>query len=147
MDWTKIAIDKLCKYPDKKDSLRNIKAQLQALKAESTSVKGFVTDKIPTLGGGDVYSDKQLNIIVEMEELGARYNAVRKQIAPIEDALAKLTEDERYILDISYMHRSRNYTFTQQMDDKFHVEQAQAYRMRSKALKRFTLLLYGVVEE
>ena len=147
MDWTKIAIDKLCKYPDKKESLKNIKAQLAALEAESTSVKGFVTDKIPASGGGDAYSDKQLNIIVEKEELIARYNTTRKQIGPIEEALNKLTEDERYILDISYMHRSLNYTFTRQMDDKFHVGKTQAYRMRTKALKRFTLLLYGTIEE
>lgn len=145
MDWTKIAIDKLCKYPDKKESLKNIKAQLAALEAKSTSVKGFVTNKIPTAGGGNVYSDKQLDIIVEMEELRARYNITRKELIPIENALDKLNEEERWLVD-TYSRKLKGVALENAMWEKLHYQKTVAYSKRTAAIKRFTMLLYGIIE-
>lgn len=146
MDWKKFAIDRLIEYPIKKEALKNLKAQLVALEAKSVSLKGFVSDKIPTSGGGDMYSDKLLNIIVEMDELRIRYNVVRKQIAPIEDALATLTEDERWLVD-TYVQGLKGLELETAMDARLHFGKTACYCKRTAALKKFTLLLYGVIED
>lgn len=145
MDWTKIAIDKLCKYPDKKEALKNLKLQIYALEAKSTSAKGFVTDKIPTAGGGNVYSDKQLDIIVEMEELKERRNVIRKELAPIENALDKLDEEERWLVD-TYSRKLKGVALENAMWEKLHYQKTVAYSKRTAAIKRFTMLLYGIIE-
>lgn len=145
MDWKSVAIGKLVDYPDKKESLKNIKSQIYALEAKSTSVKGFVTDKIPTAGGGNVYSDKQLDIIVEMEELRARYNITRKELIPIENALDKLNEEERWLVD-TYSRRLKGIALENAMWEKLHYQKTVAYSKRTAAIKRFTMLLYGIIE-
>lgn len=146
MDWKKIAINKLVEYPIKKEALKNLKAQLAALEAKSVSLKGFVSDKIPTSGGGDMYSDKQLDIIVEKDELLARYNITRKEIIPTENALNKLTEDERWLVD-TYVQGLKGIELETAMDARLHFGKTACYCKRTAALKKFTLLLYGVIED
>ena len=75
-------------------------------------------------------------------------NGKPKDINALDDdtaaALAVLDEEERHILDRFYIHRANGNV--ERLCDELHVEVATVYRRRDKALRHFTLALYGVVE-
>ncbi len=144
MKWSEYAIDSLKKHISRQTALMNLGDRIKELDTEFKSTKGPVTDRVPVKGGSSKNEDRLLNNIVERDELIQNYNAVERAVNRVERALGALTERQRRVLDGFYIFRTDDYM--DRLCDDLHVEIAQVYRLKDEALKKFTLALYGTIE-
>lgn len=144
MNCLKEAEYKLRDYNAKKNSLASTAEQIAMLEAESTCVRSAAADGTPVQGGGNCREDAMLNNIAMRTELQTAHEITKAWLHTVNGALGALTSDERHILDRFYINRQKGHV--EHLMDELHVEQAQVYRRRDKALRKFTLALYGVTE-
>lgn len=144
MDWKQEAADKLTQYEMRRRALENIPAEIRRLEQDYRSLRSSVADSIPGRGCGSRREDVMLTNIVRREELARQLESVRAWVAMTDDGLAALDEEDRLVLDRFYVHRRKG--ACEQLCEELDREKAQVYRRRDRALRRFTLALYGGLE-
>lgn len=144
MDWKQEAAEKLMQYEARRQALENIPMEIHRLELEYTGLRSSVPDAIPTHGNGSRREDAMLTNIVRREELARQLESARAWVALTDGGLAVLNEEDRLVLDHFYIHRHKGACETlQELLDR---EKAQIYRRRDRALRRFTMALYGGLE-
>ena len=138
------AIEDLKKHRAREESLRNIAERIKALKEKSVAIKSSSTSAAPIKGGGNRVEDRLLDNIVERERLRHTYRATKHLVEIVERGLSNLEEDERFILDAFYISRQKKHI--ERCTERLHLEQAQVYRMKDKALYKFTIAMYGLID-
>lgn len=144
MKWTDCAIADLRKYTGMKQSLINIPEKIRALEIRFESVKSASGDSTPVKGGGSHMEDAMLDNIVERERLKLLYQADRRIVKLIERGLESLTEEERTVLDLFFINRTKHYL--EELEKRLGYEQTQIYRIKNGALYKFTVHMYGILE-
>jgi DNA-directed RNA polymerase specialized sigma subunit len=144
MKWTECAITDLRKYAGMKESLKNIPEKIRVLEIRFQSVKGASSDSTPVQGGGSHMEDAMLDNIVERERLKILYQADSRMVKLVEKGLQSLSEEEKTVLDLFYINRSKNYL--DELSKRLGYEQAQIYRLKGNALYKFTVTMYGILE-
>lgn len=145
MNWRKEAADKLKDYQARKKAVDNIQEEISRLKAESTRIRSAVTDSTPIHGGGgSTREDALLSNIALRDELKGRLQDTRRWLATVDRALAELTDEERLVLDRFFIHRAKGNV--EILMEELHLEKTAVYEKKDRALRRFTLALYGAVE-
>lgn len=92
-------------------------------------------------GSGAYGCDDRLDAMVRRGELKERLRNARMWLSRTEGALGVLTPEERLVLRLLYIApRKGNVT---RLCELLECEQATVYRRRDKALKKFTMALYG----
>lgn len=145
MNWKKAAIDDLRCYRERCESLHNIRSRRHALAQEMSALKSSVSDA-PRVHGGDARTeDKWLGIIVERERLAHNLRYARRLVEITERGLGVLTQEEQRVLELAYVdHRSG---YVDDLCAELGYEQAHIYRIRDRALRRFTRAAYGCIED
>ena len=144
MRWTDCAISDLRKYAGMKESLKNIPEKVKALEIRFESVKSASSNSTPVQGGGSHMEDALLDNIVERERLKMLYQADRHLVRIIERGLDSLTDEEKMVLNLFYINRTKHYL--EELTKRLGYEQAQIYRIKSGALYKFTVNMYGIPE-
>lgn len=144
MDWKREAADKLKCYEAKRTSLERAREEMRRLEDDMTRIRSATTDGTPVSGGTSTREDAVVNNITRREELKVAMREAAAWVKIVDGGLAVLDEEERHILDRFYIHRAKGNV--ERLCDELHVEVATVYRRRDKALRHFTLALYGVVE-
>ena len=144
MNWEAVAVEDLKKYKDMKNGLESTREKIVALREKSIAIKNSSTSAVPLSGGGNRVEERLLDNIVERERLKYTYRANEHLVKIIERGLAGLTEEERFILDAFFISRPKNHI--EKCIEKLHVEQSQVYRMKDRALYRFTVAMYGIID-
>ena len=144
MDWKQEAAEKLMQYEARRQALENIPMEIHRLELEYTGLRSSVPDAIPTHGGGSRREDAMLTNIVRREELARQLESARAWVALTDGALATLNEEDSLVLDKFFIHRRKG--ACEELCDQLYLEKAQIYRRRERALRRFTLALYGGLE-
>ena len=142
MDWKQEAADTLREYEARHRALGNIPAEIRRLEMEYTAIRSTMADGMPRSGQPGRREDAMLNNIALREELGLRLEETRQWVAVVEDGLASLEPEERLILEQFYVHREHGHV--ERLMDRLNVESKAVYKKKDKALRRFTLALYGV---
>ena len=144
MDWKQEAIEKLRQYTVKLAALEEIPEDILNLESAVYSAHGARTDKISVKNSGTLGEDALINNIVKREELTIALEQTQKWVVRVERGLAALAEEEKLILQMLYIRPLKGNV--DRLCEKLCVEQASIYRKRDKALRRFTLALYGCLE-
>ena len=144
MDWKQEAAEKLLQYEARRQSLESIPAEIRRLELDYAALRSTVPDAIPAHGTGSRREDAMLTNIVRREELARQLESSRSWVDLTESGLAALDEEDRLVLDRFYLHRRKG--ACEQLCEELDREKAQVYRRRDRALKRFTLALYGGLE-
>lgn len=76
-----------------------------------------------------------------LQTLSTQLNTVERLTALTEQGLSLLTGQQRLVLEKFYIDRCPRHT--EWLMEQLCVEQAQIYRLKDEALKRFTLATYG----
>ena len=135
-DWKISAIEKLKQY----------EAKQQALEIESTMTSIRSGANIAPVSGskGTGKENMLLSCIVQKEELQRNLDRVKLWIEFVEKGLAVLDQDERLVLDRFFIHPAKGNI--DRLCGELFIEQSQVYKRRDKALRKFTIALYGCVE-
>ena len=144
MDWKREAVDKLRSYEAKRTALTTIPEEIRRLEEDAAGIRAADLDRDPVSGGGSAREDRLLTNIVHRQELERALRQARAWVGIVEAGLAVLDPEERRILDRFYIHRARDNVA--RLCEELAVEQSTVYRRRDKALRHFTIALYGVTE-
>lgn len=144
MKWDDVAIGDLRRYPGLCNSVENLAERVRILEESAANVKGANLDRIPISGGGSHYEDKILSNLVEKEKKRNLLKVNKQLKAAIEAGLDALTKEERTVLESFYMFPHKN--AADSLISILHCERATIYRIRRKALYKFTVNMYGIID-
>jgi hypothetical protein len=144
MNWKTEAMEKLRCYDAMQRSLQNIPQEISRLKAESVALGSGVA-LVP--GGSRNIRRKEdalLDNMVKRQQLQWSLEQARSWTQTVNHALSGLTPEERMILHRLYILPQEG--AMEDLSEKLGVERSSVYRHRDKALRKFTLCLYGQEE-
>lgn len=145
VNWQKVAIEDLRKYPALKQSLVSIREKQIALDMQSGVVRSSFREAIPVTGSGiSGAEDKMISQIVERDRLEGNYAAVEKLVAQIDAALSMLTDTERLVLDRFYINRPPEHV--ERLCEELGYEKSNVYALKDRALYAFTVAMYGILD-
>lgn len=144
-DWRADAIELLKEYNDNLTSVDNLKEQIKMYEESFTSIRSATTDGTPVQGGNlNKREEMMINNISKRMWINVNLILAKYKISITERGLKSLTDDERKILTLFYINRTKGY-IDRLCDDLF-ISKTELYRQKDEALKRFTKLCYGIVE-
>lgn len=145
MNWKREAADKLTNCEAHKLALESLPKEIKRLESSFAGIRSATTDGTPVSGGGgSTREDAILSNIVHRDELKRRLKEARLWVSMIDKALAILTDEERLVLDRFYIHRAKG--AVEALCESLCLEKSAVYGRRDKALRHFTLALYGATE-
>jgi hypothetical protein len=144
MNWQKISIERLKDYEAKKTALNLIPEQIKTLELNLTSIRAARTDGTPVKEGGNKREDALINNIVTRQELERNLRIAEKEVKVTETALFQLSEEEREVLRKFFINRSRRHV--EELCESLNYEKTRVYEIKERALKRFTMACYGIIE-
>ncbi len=144
MNWVSEALDKLRTYEARKTALESIPAEIQRLELDYANIRSAASNSVPVQGGGSRMDDMLLANIIRREELARQLASAKAWVVMVDKALACLDDEDRIVLDRFYIHRQKG--ACERLCEELDREKSQVYRRRDRALRRFTLALYGGVE-
>ena len=145
VNWCIFSIQRLRDYEDRKAAVDSLTAQIKLSEEKITAIKAAATDGTAVQGGSDNRREEMLiHNIANCEELKNNLEIAKHEIAITEKGLTSLTEEERRILTRFYVNRSKGYV--ERLCDELFISKTELYRQKEEALKKFTMVCYGIVE-
>lgn len=144
MNWKREAIDKLKNYEAHRESLESLSMEIRRLESAYTGIRSATTDGTPVSCGGNTREDVMLSNIVHRDELKRRLKEARLWVAVVDRALAVLDAEEKLVLDRFYIHPAMG--GVGELCERLSLEKTAVYDRRDRALRHFTIALYGVTE-
>ena len=144
MNWKQEAIEKLKKLEAMQLSIENIPQEIKRLEIAACGLRGAATDRTPVKGGGSRREDALLTNIVHRQELKYNREQAAHWVKATQNALSALTMEENLILTRMYIRPERG--ALERLSGELELEQSSLYRHRDRALRKFTMALYGVDE-
>ena len=144
MRWDIEAIAKLRDYTARKAALANIPDEIARLEADCGRIRSATTDATPVQGGGSTREDMMLSNICLRLELEKRLADTKTWLETMDAALGELSDEERLVLERFYVNPHKG--SIDRLCEELCMERAGVYKRKDKALRRFTVILYGCVE-
>lgn len=145
MNYRKAAEEELRAYTDLKGSLSNIKQRIAMLKDKSLSVK-TASSTTPVIGGGNRYEEALIDCLAEQARLEELLKVNWRRVQLIERGLNALNDAERAVLNRFLICNMRPEAAIDCLVEELGYERAQIYRIRSRALYRYTIAEFGLPE-
>lgn len=144
MNWNSASIEDLRRYNALRNSLKNIEERIELLNYEFTSVGSPQFDRVPNRGGGNKMEDFIISNISERQRLDMLYKVNKKMCGIIKRGLSALTADERKVLEVCYIDSRKN--DAEAAMEELSIERSEFYRLRDRALRNFTVNMFGICE-
>ena len=144
MEWKQEAMEKLRRYNTMRVASENLSAEIEMLRDASTDLQSGANYGPKVRGGGYNREEELINNLVMRQELEWTLKQVRQWLAITDRGLAVLTPEERLVLQRLYLLPEKGAVDT--LCTELRVEQATVYRKRDRAIRRFTMALYGISE-
>lgn len=143
-DWKISAIEKLKQYEVKRQALEIIPMQIAEIESTMTSIRSGA-NIAPVSGGKSTGKENMLlSCIVQKEELQRNLDRVKLWIEFMDKGLNILNPDERKLLDRFYITGGRR--AAEDLAGEFAADVKTIYAWKDRALRKFTIALYGCVE-
>ncbi len=140
MNWKSEAIDKLKQYSAMRCSLDTIPLELQRLQLHAQSLKSLDLSS-PAVRTDPKRDDALINNLVHRQELEATLQQADLWVSQVDRALGVLEPDDRMVLDKMYIKQERD--AVGKLCEELCRDTPTVYRRRDRALRKFTLALYG----
>ena len=136
MDWKACAADDLRRYRYLKIGILNSREKLAAMEKKAKLSRANIKTSLLSS------DDNDLDTLIEYERLKQNMKMSDLLAKLIERGLSSLSEEEKTVLDKCFINGGkRNLT---SLTQTLGYEQRSLYRLRDRALKKFTLSMYGV---
>lgn len=143
MNWQKEAVNDLKAYEARKLSIDNMKKRIRELEQRAIKL-GSLSSDVPVKGGASKSEDALINNIAERDRLNQNIDAVQCLLDIIDNGLSVLNDEERMVLNEFYINRSSQHI--EKLCDELHCEKSRVYSIKDKALYKFTIAMYGVID-
>ena len=146
INYERVALDDLRTHPYREAALENLRERIAALQAQAEGIKVQAADAVPVQGGASSVEDRLINNILERERLKLNYLAVKPLVNIVRRGLSALTDEERTILERFAQDGRRGDRTADILSEELHMSRAGVYRREAEALKKFTVVCYGITE-
>ncbi len=143
MNWKKEAVNLLKEYPQRKDSLQSLKQRHAMLERELRELNEH-SGKPPVKGELTAAQEQLLSSTTEQKQLLLNYQLAKLQLQWIEKGLSALDEDERMVLEGFYLIGGP--CVKSDLMDALCIERTALYQLKDRALRKFTMSMYGLLE-
>ena len=145
VDWKYIAREKLKDYPARVASIESIPMEMERLSAEITSIRSSMSNSGAVKGGGGTRDDQIVTNLALREELARNLTQTKKAVALVDNALSVLDSEERHMINLMYIYRSKGNA--ERLRQEFGLEDVSSvYRRSEKALRHFTVAMFGLTD-
>ncbi len=144
MNWKNEAMERLRKYDAMCLAADNIPQEISRLEAAATSIRGARMDGNHVQGSGNRREEMLLDNMMSRQELHWRLDQTQAWLNSMNKALSSLTPEEKLVLQRLYIYPEKG--SVERLCSELGLENSSIYRKRDKALRRFTVALYGDVE-
>lgn len=144
MDWKREASEMLREYEAMRKSLSTLPGELARLELERTALQSSAGGGEPVIGGHGSSEDRIISNMMKREAAEKNLELARAHVALVEKGLSVLDEEERVALDLMIVNRTKGNV--DRLCERWSVEKTEVYRRKDKALRTFTLALYGATE-
>ena len=142
MNWKQEAIDRLRSYTVRRRALTTIPQQMEEVQIRRRGIRAATVDGTAVRGGGSGRENMLLDSMVYQEELERRLEMTKQWVSAVEQALAALSPEERLVLDRFYIHPAKGNV--ERLCEELNIENPPGvYKRKDRALRRFTMALYG----
>lgn len=142
-DWKYNAIQDLREYRPLQESLTNIPQEIAAIDLDMQMVKGVSFDKMPVEGGASRHEDRLISGIDRKQRLSENLKVAKMRVERIERGLRVLSDTEQLVLRRFYIQREGRYV--ERLCEELGCEKSAVYREKDRALKKYTLAMYGLL--
>lgn len=144
MNWKNEAMDRLRQYDAMRLAVTNIPQEIKRLEAASVALRGARTDGAPVQSGGSRREEAILDNMMSRQELQWRLEQAESWLSCMDRALGALSGEEKLVLQRFYICPEKG--SVERLCSELGLESSSVYRKRDKALRRFTVALYGSAE-
>lgn len=134
----------LAGYEQQRQALEGIPEELKRLELNQDGLRGAKLDGGPSAKDIHAREDALISNIARRDDLARRLEEARLWVQVVDNGLSFLDADERAVLEGCYVHRRKG--AVDDLCERLCMDRATVYRLRVKALRRFTRALYGVTE-
>ena len=144
MFWKRDAIECLKDYNAKSISVHNLQDEIAELTAKKNGIRSATGDGTPVKGGGNGREDALINSMVRLERLQTNLREVKRWVARMERGLSSLTEEERKLLTRFYITPEKG--AAERLATDLNIDIKTVYHRKDRALRKFTIAMYGCME-
>jgi hypothetical protein len=144
MNWKNEAMDRLRQYDAMRLATMNIPQEIKRLEADSVALRGVRTDHTAVLSGNSRREEAILDNMMSRQELRWRLEQAESWLSCTDRALDALSGEEKLVLQRFYISPEKG--SVERLCSELGLESSSVYRKRDKALRHFTVALYGSVE-
>lgn len=144
MDYIIAAIADLREYKAQLASIQNLKDAISECQAGIDQLHTTQYDKTPVMGGESGYEDRILTNMDKIKRLNGNLSIAKSKAARVDRGMAALDDEERIVLERMYVNQERE--AVRRLCEDLNCEIAQIYRIRRRALNRFTRAMYGILD-
>lgn len=146
MDWKSEAVDKLKQYEAKRQALVSLPLEIAQVESTMTSIRSARMDGVAVKGSGSSGRENMmLSCIVQRDELQRNLDRTKMWVDSVSGALSVLQADDRHILERVYIYAEPK-AVERLLDEYGLTEPSGMYKRIKKAIREFTIAMYGVVE-
>jgi DNA-directed RNA polymerase specialized sigma subunit len=117
--------------------------EIKGIKADMASPRNSVPDGMPHSRNIRSGENMMCRAIDQCDVLLNRYQQAVEFMSWFDPAWIQLSEEERLLLETFYMGDANKTAAVENISELLHIERAQIYRRKDKALNRLTIFLYG----
>ncbi len=144
MNWKNEAMDRLRQYDAMRLAVTNIPQEIKRLEAAATAMRSARTDGAVVLSGVGRWEEAILDNMMNRQELRWRLEQAESWLTCMDRALGALSGEEKLVLQRFYICPEKG--SVERLCSELGLESSSVYRKRDKALRRFTVALYGSAE-
>ena len=139
-DWI---IPRLRDLEQERAALQNIPERIRTLELAFAGLRAANTEGDVVSGGENHREEAMLANIAERDELKRNLVISRREVEQVDGALAKLSQEERLVLDRFYIHRESGHV--ERLCEELIMEKSQVYNIKNRALVKLARMLHGQV--
>ena len=143
MKYTDWLIPRLRSLENERRALVNIPERIRMLEMDFGAIRAATTDGDPVSGGTNRREEMLLENIAERDELKRNLAVTRREVRQIEGALDTLSREERAVIEKFYIDRPPDHI--SRLCEELHIEKAQIYRIKDRAMIHLARQLFGQV--
>lgn len=144
MNWKNEAMEKLRQYDAMCLAADNIPQEIRRLEQAATAIRSARTDGCRVQSSGNRRDEALLDNMMSRQELHWRLDQTHAWLCSMNKALSALTPEEKLVLQRFYICPEKG--SVERLCDELGLENSSVYRKRDKALRHFTVALYGCLE-
>lgn len=144
MNWKTEAMEKLRRYDSMLLAAKNIPVELCRLEEAAVAIRRGGIDGCAVISGGNRQEERMLDNLMNRQELNRCLQQTESWLDTMERALMSLPREERLVLERFYIRPEKG--SVERLCTELGAETSTIYRKRDKALRQFTIALYGCEE-